>query len=51
MALTQLRHPGAGRDPLPSGALIAWIPRSDVSAFAGIAYMDVGKGRKLGAEA
>ncbi len=27
-----------------------WISRSDVSAFAGIAYMDVGKGRELGAE-
>jgi hypothetical protein len=49
-------NPGVGgcvglRGPVLSKALVYWIPRSDVSACAGIAYMDVGKGRELGAEA
>jgi hypothetical protein len=46
-----VRHPGAGRDPVYKRFKWHWIPRSDVSACAGIAYKDVGEGRELGAEA
>ncbi len=31
-----VRHPGAGRDPVLIKALVAWISRSDVSAYAGM---------------